>query len=104
MRRTILCSLAVVAVIGAQPRAGGAPLPKATPHVPTMAQFMSAAFPDELIAARKADRIAWVSNDKGMRNVYTAVAPAFRPVRVTSFMKDNGVESTQLSISDDGST
>ena len=69
-----------------------------------MAQFMSFAFPEGLVAAKKTDRIAWVANDKGLRNVYTAAAPLFRPVRVTAFLKDNGVESTQLSISDDGST
>jgi hypothetical protein len=69
-----------------------------------MAQFMSFAFPNELVAATKADRIAWVANDKGLRNVYTASAPAFKPARVTAFLKDNGVESTQLAISADGST
>ena len=69
-----------------------------------MAQFMSAGFPLELVAAKKADRIAWISNDKGLRNVFTAAAPGFKPVRVTSFMKDDGVDTTQLSISDDGST
>jgi dipeptidyl-peptidase-4 len=104
MRRTIPAILAVLVVIGAHPRAGGAPPAKATRHIPSMTQFMSFAFPEELIAARKADRIAWVSNDRGLRNVYTAVAPAFTPVRVTSFMKDNGIETTQLAISDDGST
>jgi dipeptidyl aminopeptidase/acylaminoacyl peptidase len=67
-----------------------------------MAQFMSAAFPMELVAARKADRIAWIANDKGLRNVYTAVAPGFRPVRVTQYLKDDGVDLTQLSISDNG--
>jgi len=72
-------------------------------HVPTMAQFMTAAYPIQLVAAKKAERIAWISNDKGLRNVFTAAAPGFRPVRVTSFMKDDGVDTTQLSISDDGS-
>ena len=43
-----------------------------------MTQFMSAAFPLELVAAKKADRIAWISNDKGLRNVFTAAAPGFR--------------------------
>src|SRR5262245_42367863 len=96
MRRMIPAVLAVLVVVGAHPRAGGALPAKATRHIPTMTQFMSFAFPEELIAARKADRIAWVSNDRGLRNVYTAVAPAFTPVRVTSFMKDNGIETTQL--------
>jgi dipeptidyl aminopeptidase/acylaminoacyl peptidase len=101
MKRTFVCLLAIVAVVSAQPRAGAPPV-KGT-H-PSMAQFMSFAFPEELITAKKSDRIAWVANDKGLRNVYTAAAPLFKPVRVTAFVKDNGIESTQLSISDDGST
>jgi Tol biopolymer transport system component len=103
MKRTLVCLFAIVAIVGAQPRAG-APPSRPQAHVPTMAQFMSFAFPAELVAAKKTDRIAWVANDKGMRNVFTAAAPDFHPVRVTPFVKDNGIESTQLSISDDGST
>jgi dipeptidyl aminopeptidase/acylaminoacyl peptidase len=94
----------LVLVAGVEPRADVAPAAKATPHVPTMEQFMSFAFPLELVAARKADRIAWISNDKGLRNVFTAAAPDFRPVRVTAYVKDDGVDTTQLSISDDGTT
>jgi hypothetical protein len=56
------------------------------------------------VTARKADRIAWIANDKGMRNVFSAAAPDFRAVRVSSYMKDDGVDTTQLSISDDGTT
>jgi dipeptidyl-peptidase 4 len=101
MKRTIIVILAIFTLAGGQPRADLA-APAKAPHVPTMAQFMSAGYPLELVAARKADRIAWIANDKGLRNVFTAAAPAFRAVRVTSFMKDDGVDTTQLSISDDG--
>src|SRR5690348_1279390 len=111
MRRTVVALIAAVAIIGVQPHAAGTDprAPRVTPpavsrHLPSMTQFMSFAFPEELVAARKTDRIAWVANDKGRRNVYTASAPAFKPVRVTAFLADNGIESTQLSISDDGST
>ncbi len=103
MKRTPFVALAVLAFAG-QPRADVRTPARPTPHMPTMAQFMSAAFPMELVAARKADRIAWVSNDKGLRNVFTAAAPDFRPVRVTSYMKDDGIDTKQLSISDDGLT
>ena len=101
MKRTAARIAALVAgivlTVGTYPRAAG-------PSVPTMAQFMSPAFPLELVAARKAPRIAWIANDKGRRNVYTAAAPAFVPVRVTQYLNDDGVDLTQLSISDDGST
>jgi hypothetical protein len=104
MRRTTIAVLALVALAAGQPRADMARAPARTPHMPTMTQFMSNAFPLELVAARKADRIAWISNDKGLRNVFTAAAPDFRPIRVTSYMKDDGVDTTQLAISDDGAT
>ena len=68
-----------------------------------MAQFMSAGYPVELVAAKKADRIAWISNDKGLRNVFTASAPGFRAIRVTSFMNDDGVDISDVELSDDGS-
>src|SRR5437764_15233030 len=102
MRRTITAIAVCIAVVAVQPHA--APPPQAPRHVPAMAQFMSAAWPDELVAAKKAERIAWVANDKGLRNVYTAAAPDFKPERVTSFLKDDGVTTTQLTISDDGAT
>jgi hypothetical protein len=57
--------LALIVLTGGTPRADA---PKAAPHTPTMAQFMSPAFPLDLVAARKADRIAWIANDKGLRN------------------------------------
>src|SRR5215510_12848480 len=102
MRRTILALAAVIVVAALRP--GAAPAPPPARHVPTMAQFMSAGFPLELVAARKTDRVAWIANDKGLRNVYTAAAPDFKPVRVTAYLKDDGVDTTQLSISDDGAT
>jgi dipeptidyl aminopeptidase/acylaminoacyl peptidase len=73
-------------------------------HQPTIAQYLKPGLPLELVSARKADRVAWISYEAGLRNVFTAVAPAFTPVRVTSFMKDDGVDLTTLRISDDGST
>ena len=47
-------------------------------------QVLSAAFPYGIVAARTTDRIVWIENERGMRNVYTAAAPAFTPVRLTA--------------------
>lgn len=69
---------------------------------PTIAQFMSPSSPLELTAARKADRIAWATYDRGMRNVYTAAAPNFTPVRLTRWLKDDGIDVGDVSLSDDG--
>jgi dipeptidyl aminopeptidase/acylaminoacyl peptidase len=71
---------------------------------PSIAQFLAPAMPMELVSARKADRIAWLSYEQGVRNVYTAAAPRFTPVQITKFRGDDGVTLTALQISDDGST
>jgi dipeptidyl-peptidase-4 len=91
MRALRVLLLAVPAVLAAQ-----------APAKPTVAQFMSPASPLELTTAKKADRIAWMVYDRGMRNVYTAAAPAFTPVRLTNFLKDDGVDLTNVVLSDDG--
>lgn len=69
---------------------------------PTIEQFMSPASPLDLVAAKKADRLAWMTYDRGMRNVYSAAAPDFRPVRLTRFLEDNGIDITNVKISDNG--
>lgn len=66
-------------------------------------QVLSPGFAYELVAARAADRIAWIENQRGVRNVYTAAAPDFTPVRLTHHHADDGVDLTGLQISDDGS-
>jgi len=70
----------------------------------SIAPYIAPAFPSDLVSAKRADRIAWLAYDHGQRNAYTAVAPDFKPVRLTSFLNDDGVVLTDLSISDDGST
>src|SRR5262245_17151942 len=70
---------------------------------PTIDAFLSPAYPQDLVAAKKADRIAWWSYERGQRNVYSAAAPDFKPVALTRFGDDNGVEIGDLEIADDGS-
>jgi dipeptidyl-peptidase 4 len=70
----------------------------------TVEQFLSPPFPLVFASARKADRIAWVGYDRGKRNVYTAAAPNFSPVKLTAFDKDDGQDITAVDVSDDGST
>ncbi len=68
----------------------------------TIDQFLSPASPLELGAARKADRIAYVVYERGMRNVYTAAAPDYKGVRITKFLDDDGVDVSSVRLSDDG--
>ena len=99
--RLLVCLALLVAVGTAAPRAS-APTARATG--PTIRQFLKPGFPYELVAAAKADRIAWLSYEEGKRNVFTAAAPAFAVTRVTNFLKDDGNDLTGLEISDDGRT
>jgi len=69
----------------------------------SVALFISPGFPSDLVSAKKADRIAWLVYERGMRNVYAASAPDFKPVRLTKFLDDDGVVLSDLEISDDGS-
>jgi dipeptidyl-peptidase 4 len=69
---------------------------------PTIAQFLSPASPLEITSAQKADRIAWMAYDRGMRNVFTAGAPDFKPVRLSNFMADDGTDLTSVELSADG--
>jgi dipeptidyl aminopeptidase/acylaminoacyl peptidase len=70
---------------------------------PTVEQFMSPPSPLEFGAARKAERLAWVTYERGMRNVYTAAAPDWKAVRITKFLDDDGVDLGSVRLSDDGS-
>jgi dipeptidyl aminopeptidase/acylaminoacyl peptidase len=90
-------------VVSAERGPAAAPASAARSHQPTMAQYLKPGLPLELVSARKVDRIAWIAYEEGKRNVFTAAAPSFRAVRVTPFLKDDGVDLTTLRISDDGS-
>jgi dipeptidyl aminopeptidase/acylaminoacyl peptidase len=80
------------------------PLASAPPKVPSYQQFLSPASPQEVVSARKVDRVAWVDYAEGKRNAYTAAAPLFAPVRLTNFLKDDGIMMSGIKISDNGST
>ncbi|HEX2166002.1 MAG TPA: prolyl oligopeptidase family serine peptidase [Longimicrobiales bacterium] len=69
----------------------------------SLESFFNVASPLELTAAKGADRIAWSVYEAGLRNVYTATAPDFTPVRLTSFMNDDGKDVNSIRLSDDGS-
>jgi hypothetical protein len=95
-RSAVVASILVLSVVAAQPA-------RTAPAAATgYQQFLSAASPLEIVAARKADKIAWVAFEEGQRNAYSAAAPAFTPVRLTSFLKDDGVDLSAPRISDDG--
>ena len=68
----------------------------------TLAQVLSYPFPLGLTSAQRGNRIAWVIDQDGVRNVWVAQAPGFEPHQVTRFTKDDGQEITQLTFSPSG--
>jgi len=70
----------------------------------TLADVLSSAYPMELVAAKRADRIAWIMNDRGARNVWTAAGPDFRPVNLTGFGRDEVFEIDEVQMTEDGAT
>jgi hypothetical protein len=51
----------------------------------TLEQVMSSPFPTALTAAAKANRIAWVFDSRGERNIWVADAPDFAGRQVTHY-------------------
>jgi dipeptidyl-peptidase-4 len=70
----------------------------------SLAEVLSSPYPSDLVAAKRADRIAWIMNDRGARNVWTAAAPDFRPVNLTGFGRDEVFEIDDVLLTDDGRT
>jgi dipeptidyl-peptidase-4 len=68
----------------------------------SIAQFLSPSSPLEITASHRADRVAWIAYDRGMRNVYSAAAPDFKAVRLTKFLADDGTDMSNVELSDDG--
>ena len=64
---------------------------------------LSSPFPSSLIAAKGKDRIAWVFNDEGRRNIWVADGPKYKPKQLTAYSNDDGQELGGMSFSPDGS-
>jgi len=70
----------------------------------TLEELMSAPFPDNLTAAKTANRVAWTFNQEGKRNIWVAEAPSFAARSVTSYVEDDGQPLSELNFSYDGNT
>lgn len=75
----------------------------------TLEQILGYSFPSELIAAPQGNRVAWVFNAQGRRNIWVASCPApcteaskFVSRQVTRFTHDDGQDITELNFSHDG--
>ncbi len=68
----------------------------------TLAQVLKYPFIRETAANRDGGHIAFARNVGGVRNVWVADAPDYKPRQVTQYTEDDGQEITQLTFSPDG--
>ncbi|MFL6291529.1 MAG: S9 family peptidase [Thermoanaerobaculia bacterium] len=88
---------AVVALLCALPAA-------AQPAGFTLEAVLGAPFPSEILASPAGGRLAWVQNDRGVRNVWVAEPPDYRGRQVTRYDKDDGQAVDSLEWTPDGKT
>ena len=117
-RRVLIVPALVVAVAVAAPAAHHAHAAHAANTAPTantantasaaftLEQVMGAPFAYQLTAARghQSERIAWLTNSRGERNVWVADGPDFVPRQVTSYQGDDGQPLASLRFTPDGQT
>ncbi|MBI1766579.1 MAG: prolyl oligopeptidase family serine peptidase [Acidobacteria bacterium] len=100
MRKThlLIALFAVPALFGiTQQRAASAQSPGFT-----VEQVLSAPFASDLIAAPTGERIAWVFNIEGKRNIWVADGPDFKARQLTQFNDDDGQELLTPAFTHDG--
>ena len=78
---------------------GAEPAPAVTETSPAgLAEALSYPFVGDLTSAQDADRLAWVTDQQGIRAVWTAAAPDFHAVALYRAKDDDGQELTGLVI------
>ena len=88
--------LGLAAVFGLTPPAAHAQVP----HDFTLRQVLSAPFPSGLTPAPQGGRVAWVYNDRGVRNIWVAEKQpdgTYRSRAVTHYTGDDGQDAGDLS-------
>src|SRR5438034_692205 len=68
----------------------------------TIEQVLSSPFPSDLVAAPAGERIAWVFDAEGKRNLWVADGPDFKARQLTQFNEDTGQEITAPVFTHDG--
>jgi len=67
----------------------------------TLQQILSAPFPSDLTAAKNSNRVVWVFDQQGKRNIWAAEAPGFAARQLTRYNEDDGQELSDLHWSSD---
>ena len=69
----------------------------------TVEQVMSAPFAQAPTVSPNGERVAWLLNEKGHRNIWIASAPDWKARNATGFTEDDGQEIAELAWAPDGS-
>ncbi len=67
-----------------------------------MAQVLGFPFPSDLVSLGSGSAFAWVSDERGVRNIWVAQGPDYRARRLTHYTGDVGQEITCLQFTRDG--
>ena len=67
-------------------------------------EVLSSPFPTNIVAAPVGDRLAWVFNREGKRNIWVAEGPSFQGRMITAYQMDDGQSIGNLQFSPDGNT
>ena len=104
--RTLFSVVGIGAVVAvALSPAGASPLlAQAAPSAPSVETLLSAPFPYGLRAAPTGEAVAWIQNDRGVRNVWVAEAPSWVGRAVTTWGADDGQELAIAAWTPDGRT
>jgi dipeptidyl aminopeptidase/acylaminoacyl peptidase len=89
-----LTTLFIFAVVGFAP--------SAAVRTFSLEEVLSAPYPMDLVSAKDADRIAWVFNTEGAKNIWTAAGPDYIPVNLTGYGRDEVFEIPDVAITNDG--
>ena len=95
-RSAVLVPLLLVLALGAPGLQAAEPF--------TLEEVLSFPYALDPAAAPAADRVAWVVNEEGVRNVWTAAGPEFEAVRLTGYAEDDGIAVGGLRLTPDGTT
>ena len=68
----------------------------------SISDYLSVPFPSGLKSDPKGQRVAWVFNDKGVRNIFMAETPAYETKQLTQYSEDDGMDIGGLQLSPDG--
>ncbi|MDQ7041397.1 MAG: S9 family peptidase [Rhodothermus sp.] len=68
----------------------------------SLEDILSAPYVETAVFAPETSRVAWIVNQEGVRNIWIADAPDFRPVPVTHYTEDDGQVLGNLTFTPDG--